>query len=126
MKCLPGGEKKYWNSNLLLFHLSLAKAVLQFSSSLAAPGPRPPQHPLLWLWPPRPEEALDGVGDPGTPYGPPMDGSHMDPSLLDLRSYGPPMAMGPPEPPNMGPLDLGPHGQDLGGPQHSSPKYICL
>ena len=70
--------------------------------------------------------------DPGPPYGPgaPPCDPHMDPSLLDLRSYhgqGPAMSghgMGPPEPP-MGPLDLGPGPPDHQA-QHGSPKYICL
>ena len=86
-----------------------------------------PLHCLL-----RPEEALDGSMDPGPPYGPgaPPCDPHMDPSLLDLRSYhgqGPAMSghgMGPPEPP-MGPLDLGPGPPDHQA-QHGSPKYICL
>ena len=76
----------------------------------------------------RPEEALDGSMDPGPPYGAAPCDPHMDPSLLDLRNYGGPMAgphsMGPPEPP-MGPLDLGPGPPDHQG-QHGSPKYICL
>ena len=76
----------------------------------------------------RPEEALDGSMDPGPPYGAGPCDPHMDPSLLDLRNYGGPMAgphgMGPPEPP-MGPLDLGPGPPDHQG-QHGSPKYICL
>jgi len=82
----------------------------------------------LWCKPCKPEEALDGSMDPGPPYGAVNCDPHMDPSLLDLRNYGGPMAgphgMGPPEPP-MGPLDLGPGPPDHQG-QHGSPKYICL
>jgi len=82
----------------------------------------------LWCKPCKPEEALDGSMDPGPPYGAGPCDPHMDPSLLDLRNYGGPMAgphgMGPPEPP-MGPLDLGPGPPDHQG-QHGSPKYICL